>query len=633
MLHLQRVLECVLKEADGEEYDRKYVYSRLDAIPWDERPKILEEICEVLKTCVLKSRLSLCEAYFHWKKATKSLESLFSALNIQPGRRRRVQNMPLRRAFRQGILGLASARRGEEVSKVVESVVSFIRGSEEAEKSVGKKTLGVQMRLLAGICEGARTEAEIVRVYAEAARAFVSRAENLKLHGEPRKKITEFLEEAPGVGRRPRGLSARMKAEIRRETSRIITGSSLVAWDEFLGLLAGGDVLAVSSVFSSGVARDGVSRGNLVGVFGEAVRRCAESGEGGPYEGLMRICRMPWPEKMKKTVRKIVKNQVKDLVRVKPVEYSGFLVRKMQSLMRDRDAHPKIRQERPFLRIIAEEASSTNYFENSLVFMLVNELLYGASLKRARNVFSAVRGTWKYPLRRRIEGLLNDFAEAEKVNGGKVSLIHANSFRWPSPLQRLDLDVPEIAKAKRKILSDRKRKKVKIEWMDSLSVVEIRINSGKAVLSLLQYWIIQKILENSEIELSEVESKMKMCWPHIRPLVDGGILAFSESTQKLTPGENFNRESEWENLLPEYDLSSREEAPSSARLLGNLALDSAISKSLKRNSPQYLSELLQEIAKTHKTTTEAVHKRLLSLVARGLILLEEFGASQVSYIP
>ncbi|KAI5192405.1 hypothetical protein NEMIN01_1992, partial [Nematocida minor] len=250
-----------------------------------------------------------------------------------------------------------------------------------------------------------------------------------------------------------------------------------------------------------------------------------------------------------------------------------------------------------------------------------------------KKVLNIVNKTWKYQLKRRVEGLLKDFSDAEATEDRRVSLIHANSFRWPASLEKLDLrDIPELSNLKRAIENSKKKNKIKLEWMDSLSTVEIEVNEEVALLSLFQYWIVLKIIQDSEIPEEMLEKKLKTYKQHIAPFISQGILQIDSSRGVVEQSVHFSNASQWRNLLPQYEIEESTEKVTEHKKLINLSIDSYVTRQLKSVSPQKEDDIIRKITEKQNANKDTVQKRIDSLVSKGLLSKSQKENSSVAWL-
>ncbi|OAG33338.1 hypothetical protein NEIG_01823 [Nematocida sp. ERTm5] len=626
MQQTEQAWELIKQEIDGSRINKLQLSSILNKLSLNERKNILKLACNLISRSLKQNEVSLSEIYIRGKKMRKRLSTVLSVLNIQPGQEKHLPKLPIYATVKRAVLKLAEEKAENEISEIAKDVTSAIRSGLPANKN---NNLKVQILLLKRIGRMADVEKEVLSAYREETPYFI--AEIKSVYGsenvETAQEKIEYLKKIPGFlcWAGVEALPSEIKRKIQVQVGNTLFMENVLTERDILLLLRenGANVLSELLQFRMDQPSKLKIRDIFIKALDEHIKKI------NAFDGLMQVRLIQWPPPVGRKIKKMTRKILKIHIKKSPNEYSKLLIEKIK-----REVTEKLpKEEVPFLRVIADEVSSTDYFENNLVIMLVDELLKGAPVEQVKNSIRIVRNKWKYALKRRVDELINDFVETETLQDGKISLIRTNSFRWPKSIKSLNIPgIPEISEIKREIEKSKRRKKIRIDWVDTLSVVEIQINSGSAILTLPQYWIVLKLCDIRSVLISDVKSAIVTYKEQIAPLLRQNIVEMSKDSLCLEPGTNFNNESAWTDLLPEFIEKEKEVHEEKKKLLTNLSIDSYLTKELKRTSPQKKTEILNRIVKLQKVLPKQVDQRISVLTQRELL---SYNAEEdtLSYLP
>ncbi|KAI5135623.1 hypothetical protein NEAUS06_1568 [Nematocida ausubeli] len=615
-------MSLIQQEIDRSQGDRLKLISILNDLNAQERKNILRFTCGALRRHIIQKKEFLCQAYAAGKCLSKRLSGILARINIRPGRCRRLSSLPIARTFRHSILEIADSQAEKELHDIFVAVADLInsRCTSEAEE------LSVRIRLLHRVGRSDEINQTVIRAYETEVPVYMRNIIR-QWTAEDSKNILrriESLQKIPGLFNwtNMEYLPRETKYQVQQYLGDAVFDEGVLGVKEILVLLQEKEKDALSLLMSNRISKAFGKR--LQSALAEALLEYA----GIQAYNLLQIRQMEWPADARRKIFQLTRKLFKKAVKKTPNSYAKLLVEKIKS-----SPVKEIRKEEvPFLRIIAEEVSSTKYFENNLCVSLVRSLLCEENIQPIQRAVRVISSKWKYPLRMRVAGLIRDFSEAETLQNGAVSLVHTNSFRWPKLIEQLNLPgMPEISKIKQKIEQSRKRQKVKMEWVDTLSTVEIEVDSESAILSFPQYWLIQQLCENKEFPLSRFEA-LPLHREQMEPLLKKGIIQVSSDSQKIRRGNNFNKPTAWTDLLPDFAAEAEEDASDRKKVLLNMAADSYLVRELKTDSPQEKSVLISRLIKSHGIPLELADKRLNILLERNFLVFDK-QAGTLSYNP
>jgi len=522
--------------------------------------------------------------------------------------------------------------RSEEKKNQIDGDISKKRRAAPLVRSDLTEMLKIHVRLLDKIGEHESLKNKIVEVYCEHAQrslesaAYASghvKGQDIAMDNTSRKVVEERIEtisKLPGIFVQDKGMSSRIRKKIRASVSEIVLDDRVLNGSDFLRLLEEKDARSLEKLFLLDFPKK--ERTLLIKKVREGV--CAYTGKN-PYRKTVEIKSAPWGANTEQSLRQILREELVKRVKEDPERHSGTLLLELFHLL---TGQSKTKEEMQAIKAISKHVSDTQHFRDALCLFLMNAAMKRVPKKEIERSIAQISRKWKPDTRRRIEKTVQEYTAEEPFDPenapfprGAVSLVHVSSFRWPQSLETLDIKrLPdEITKLKKAVTAQKRKQRIKIDWLDSFSTVDIEIGHLTATLTLPQYWAIYALENSGSITKEDAKNALHAHSDHLDPLVQKNIVKIDNSSGLIEKGASFSDPEAWRELLPEYKHATEHPNTASKKHLTSMFVDSYISRTLKHRSTADKSALLAEIAKMCELPEELVVKRLEALVSKGLI--------------
>ncbi|OAG28904.1 hypothetical protein NEDG_01043 [Nematocida displodere] len=617
------ILEYVKDEISSSAGDRALCARECAKITQAEKQILLLKIKKRMAQSIVTSACSVLETYTRWARILSPLQKVLSPINIVPGKRKPRKHLPLQKTVRNALLRLARSKRGELLQGITETVREELFGGQPSHPGLAKEImLGHQI--------GAKKEVEerILGLYEEKARETAARKCQADIY-------LQRVLDTPGVKRFVPGIKPALRQRIARKVAGILLGGGGVTASDFLALLNQNNLDVLEKLFTTGFPKKEVK--SLKNTLKEAMANYIAAD---PYPRIIELQRLPWSVEVRSLANQLSQKALSEMVKEDPHKYTSVLISHLKQTLEGKlleNPHKRV------LRCIAATVSDTAQFEETFIGLVVSSALKGIGLGRVTKTARALSKGWSFQLKRRVKDVLRDLSQEKRIPRSSIYLIHANSFRWPASMGRLDLpDIPAVSAAKKAVIQEKKRERVLVEWVDNFSTVDIEVGSAVATISLLQYWIVTKALKAQSIDTAALKTQCATFHKHFDALLEQGLVTATHApgpkkhggsetgTFTLGVGNNFDTPSRWKNLLPEYVTQAERPQEHPKQYLTLVSLDSFISRSLKHQSPQQKAALISAIIAKFGHSESAVKERIEVLQKRGLVK-EDSGT--LEYIP
>ncbi|KAI5171126.1 hypothetical protein NEFER03_0528 [Nematocida sp. LUAm3] len=597
MLRREEVLQEIQKELEMKEGRRKEVIFYSLQAGAKEKKQFLSLLRPIIEDSIIYSKKPVIQTYSEWRQIQTVLEKILSPINIKEGKRIKKHFLPLQKTIRRSFMHLVLQKE--------EEVLLFLRKEIQLaiEHPGSSLLLKIPIKLLHIAKKNDVVEKEIVIAYKE----------NIKNMLIGKKEAPGWIRDilmAPGLFIFFPGCRKHLRSAIHASISAMVIEDSIISRKDILLLLQAEETEELSLLLLSGfhkTHRQAISKELYLAVEKYLLDN--------PLEKAISLLERPWHRKSKKKVQKSIEEVFSFFSREKPKAFTDLFISNLKGFF-DKSIPP--REKITVLKYLSKALSDNIYFEESFVTLLVDSLLKGFSLKKLKRIVGIFNTHWKFTLKTRTEEILRDFQMAEKIEED-IFLIHANSFRWPSDLCKIDIkDIPIFSKIKKRVSTRKKRERIQIEWMDGLSTVELQVEDVSVTVSLLQYHLIMQIEKTEYFNISEMRKTCSSLDTHLSPLVEAKIIEKSNSSE-IAKGSLFSSPRAWKNLYPSLIMKKSEENVSQERRLESVFLDSFIIKQLKETKTIREQNLISTLTSKYSISEQTISSRIHLLIAKGFI--------------
>ncbi|KAI5186157.1 hypothetical protein NEHOM01_1322 [Nematocida homosporus] len=643
---IQSIISYLYSEIEGAEPSPLLIAEDCDFLSRKNRFKILTKIKGIVIRAIQQSPDSIIVTCTRWISLRKRLEKTLSAFRVGKGGDERV----FAKIVGQGLMELAKVRQEEllqTIDKVIDTewqrfnlelggvdnvdglgsvdgvgigVGSVGLGSVDVNKNESKGKhgggdLGMALLLLERIGMLAVGEERVLARYQAGMRKGWSR------DGSVAQQV-QRLRIVPGLFRFPLGLVGTLRQKVQEEVGAQVLAGEYLPKTNLLTILQTQDGQSLDWLLSHKFPKQ--QQLVLQQYWAEAIKSYLGLD---PFKEAITLLSGEWPNRTRSGLTQLVAEVLAGIVKEDPEKYTNVLIVNTRTLLFERVT---TRAQIKVLKVIAAQVSDYAYFEEAFVTLITDSALRGLSLKRLKRVVQLLSKSWRFQLKRRVDEIIRDFSTATEVEP-HIWLIHANSFRWPKNLSRLHLpDIPRLSGLKQALTKAKQAERIKIEWIDTHSTVELKINDLSTTVTLLQYYLITKVQNQLPVDLPGLSTQCPDLARHLNPLLKQAIFITTTNTPYLIPGPKYEDPQAWLNLFPEYVLPQHETNPGPTRKLTTLCLDSLISRTAKHTPAQSRSEFIQTISTSSGQSPTLVEQRLNTLITKGLL---EEDKGLLTYVP
>ncbi|KAI5179744.1 hypothetical protein NEOKW01_0207 [Nematocida sp. AWRm80] len=733
MNEYQEILQCIAKEINDQEYNRNILIWKIKSIKQEHKELLLLEIATMIQDAMtnhIASRMGILELYTKYTALLRRTEILLAPLNIVSGKYTHRKRLFLHREIMNRLIEIVRENSStikdllaQEIHQIITrhasqaliahstdqpstntqelgpirtiprvSLADQMEGDKDKQQNSkhqsntniieenlldksteitdNSKTFKILSHLLLLVSDDTVLESMIITIYKDRMSKYLSK------ELDPVSRVAMIIQ-APGITKYPKDISLEHRDKVLGVVSSMLISPEHLHHNDIIYLIKHSRYDLIEEIISLSLHSE--EQAYIKTIIREALEEyCSKD----TYNQILLLRRMEWPLSIVTMIKTFASEILIKYAKESPEKYTATVIVKVQEILMGETKAP---EEISAIRTLSKELADTAYFEESLVSLIINCNLRGACIKKTRSFINKISKNWKYSLKRRIDAIIKDLTKTDQIPDTNIYLIYANSFRWPNTLVPLDLkDIPEISKHKQKVKKAKAKERTTIEWIDTVSTVEIEFLSNteihqnnttakrtkreykpdsdpedrttkrfkstkgtegtedtkntkniedkehaKTILSMIQYWIVIQIETNTSLTLQRLKEYTEDTYSeHLEPLIKKNILALSSNV--IEKGPEYYNTTKWTDLFPVFSIAGTTKKVEHTKRLINLFIDSFISRTLKTQGTKTKESIILDIQEIHPVTESVISKRIDTLLTRGLLAQEN---DELKYLP